>query len=114
MLSPAGAGLAGTASRIACSSLSASMRSEKRRWRAAVRAHADPVVALNRAVALAEVRGPAAGLAAVDELCTSGGGLDGYYPRGQEDEATEVTDTRGPSGSARSASPRSQASITSS
>jgi RNA polymerase sigma-70 factor, ECF subfamily len=38
-----------------------------------------PVVALNRAVALAEVRGPAAGLAAVDELRTSGGGLDGYY-----------------------------------
>ena len=33
-----------------------------------------PVVALNRAVALAEVRGPAAGLAAVDEL-----GLDSYY-----------------------------------
>ena len=38
-----------------------------------------PVVALNRAVALAEVRGPAAGLAALDELRTSGGGLDGYY-----------------------------------
>ena len=38
-----------------------------------------PVVALNRAVALAEVRGPAAGLAAVDELRRSGGGLDGYY-----------------------------------
>ena len=38
-----------------------------------------PVVALNRAVALAEVRGPAAGLTAVDELGTSGGGLDGYY-----------------------------------
>ena len=38
-----------------------------------------PVVALNRAVALAEVRGPAAGLAAVDELSTPGGGLDGYY-----------------------------------
>jgi RNA polymerase sigma-70 factor (ECF subfamily) len=38
-----------------------------------------PVVALNRAVALAEVRGPAAGLAAVDELRTSAGGLDGYY-----------------------------------
>jgi RNA polymerase sigma-70 factor (ECF subfamily) len=38
-----------------------------------------PVVALNRAVALAEVRGSAAGLAAVDELRTSGGGLDGYY-----------------------------------
>jgi RNA polymerase sigma-70 factor (ECF subfamily) len=37
-----------------------------------------PVVALNRAVALAEVRGPASGLAAVDELRTSGG-LDGYY-----------------------------------
>jgi RNA polymerase sigma-70 factor, ECF subfamily len=37
-----------------------------------------PVVALNRAVALAEVRGPAAGLAAVDELRTSGS-LDGYY-----------------------------------
>ena len=35
-----------------------------------------PVVALNRAVALAEVRGPAAGLAAVDELCS---GLDSYY-----------------------------------
>jgi RNA polymerase sigma-70 factor (ECF subfamily) len=36
-----------------------------------------PVVALNRAVALAEVHGPAAGLAAVDDLCSSG--LDGYY-----------------------------------
>jgi RNA polymerase sigma-70 factor, ECF subfamily len=36
-----------------------------------------PVVALNRAVALAEVRGPAAGLAAVDDLRSSG--LDGYY-----------------------------------
>jgi len=36
-----------------------------------------PVVALNRAVALAEVRGPAAGLSAVDELRSSG--LDGYY-----------------------------------
>jgi RNA polymerase sigma-70 factor, ECF subfamily len=36
-----------------------------------------PVVALNRAVALAEVRGPAVGLAAVDELASSG--LDGYY-----------------------------------
>jgi RNA polymerase sigma-70 factor (ECF subfamily) len=36
-----------------------------------------PVVALNRAVALAEVRGPAAGLAAVDELRSSG--LDSYY-----------------------------------
>jgi RNA polymerase sigma-70 factor, ECF subfamily len=36
-----------------------------------------PVVALNRAVALAEVRGPAAGLAAVDDL--SSAGLDGYY-----------------------------------
>jgi RNA polymerase sigma-70 factor, ECF subfamily len=36
-----------------------------------------PVVALNRAVALAEVRGPAAGLAAVDALRSSG--LDGYY-----------------------------------
>ncbi len=36
-----------------------------------------PVVALNRAVALAEVRGPAAGLAAVDGLSSSG--LDGYY-----------------------------------
>jgi RNA polymerase sigma-70 factor (ECF subfamily) len=35
-----------------------------------------PVVALNRAVALAEVRGPAAGLAAMDELGTS---LNGYY-----------------------------------
>jgi RNA polymerase sigma-70 factor, ECF subfamily len=38
-----------------------------------------PVVALNRAVALAEVRGPADGLAAVDELRRSGGPLDGYY-----------------------------------
>jgi RNA polymerase sigma-70 factor (ECF subfamily) len=38
-----------------------------------------PVVALNRAAALAEVRGPATGLAAVDELRTSDGGLDGYY-----------------------------------
>ena len=36
-----------------------------------------PVVALNRAVALAEVHGPAAGLAAVDELRYSG--LDSYY-----------------------------------
>jgi len=36
-----------------------------------------PVVALNRAVALAEVRGPAAGLSAVDELRSSG--LDKYY-----------------------------------
>jgi RNA polymerase sigma-70 factor, ECF subfamily len=36
-----------------------------------------PVVALNRAVALAEVRGPAAGLAAVDELRSPA--LDGYY-----------------------------------
>jgi RNA polymerase sigma-70 factor (ECF subfamily) len=36
-----------------------------------------PVVALNRAVALAEVRGPAAGLAAVDDLLSSG--LDSYY-----------------------------------
>jgi RNA polymerase sigma-70 factor (ECF subfamily) len=34
------------------------------------------VVALNRAVALAEVRGPAAGLAAVDDLRP---GLDSYY-----------------------------------
>jgi RNA polymerase sigma-70 factor, ECF subfamily len=36
-----------------------------------------PVVALNRAVALAEVHGPAAGLAAVEDLHSSG--LDGYY-----------------------------------
>jgi RNA polymerase sigma-70 factor, ECF subfamily len=36
-----------------------------------------PVVALNRAVALAEIRGPAAGLAAVDDLRSSG--LDSYY-----------------------------------
>src|SRR6202034_34547 len=36
-----------------------------------------PVVGLNRAVALAEVRGPAAGLAAVDDLRSSG--LDSYY-----------------------------------
>jgi RNA polymerase sigma-70 factor, ECF subfamily len=36
-----------------------------------------PVVALNRAVALAEVRGAAAGLAAVDDLSSSG--LDRYY-----------------------------------
>ena len=36
-----------------------------------------PVVALNRAVALAEVRGPAAGLAVVDGLRSSG--LDSYY-----------------------------------
>jgi RNA polymerase sigma-70 factor (ECF subfamily) len=36
-----------------------------------------PVVALNRAVALAEVRGPSAGLSAVDELASSG--LDDYY-----------------------------------
>jgi predicted RNA polymerase sigma factor len=33
--------------------------------------------ALNRAVALAEVRGPAASLAAVDDLRSSG--LDSYY-----------------------------------
>jgi RNA polymerase sigma-70 factor, ECF subfamily len=38
---------------------------------------ATPVVALNRAVALGEVRGPAAGLAAVDDLSSSG--LDSYY-----------------------------------
>jgi RNA polymerase sigma-70 factor, ECF subfamily len=36
-----------------------------------------PVVALNRAVALAEVRGPAVGLAAVDNLRSPG--LDSYY-----------------------------------
>jgi RNA polymerase sigma-70 factor (ECF subfamily) len=36
-----------------------------------------PVVALNRAVVLAEVRGPAAGLTAVDNLRSSG--LDSYY-----------------------------------
>jgi RNA polymerase sigma-70 factor (ECF subfamily) len=36
-----------------------------------------PVVALNRAVALGEVHGPAVGLAAVDELSSSG--LDSYY-----------------------------------
>ena len=36
-----------------------------------------PVVALNRAVALAEVRGPAAGLAAVDDLRSPG--MDSYY-----------------------------------
>jgi RNA polymerase sigma-70 factor (ECF subfamily) len=36
-----------------------------------------PVVALNRAVALAEVRGPAVGLAAADELRSPV--LDGYY-----------------------------------
>jgi RNA polymerase sigma-70 factor (ECF subfamily) len=36
-----------------------------------------PVVALNRAVALAEVRGPATGLAAVDDLRSPA--LDGYY-----------------------------------
>jgi RNA polymerase sigma-70 factor, ECF subfamily len=36
-----------------------------------------PVVALNRAVALSEVRGPDAGLAAVDELRSSG--LDSYH-----------------------------------
>jgi RNA polymerase sigma-70 factor (ECF subfamily) len=35
------------------------------------------VVALNRAVALAEVDGPAAGLAAVDDLRSAA--LDGYY-----------------------------------
>ncbi len=35
------------------------------------------VIALNRAVALAEVRGPAVGLAAVDDLRSSG--LDNYY-----------------------------------
>ena len=36
-----------------------------------------PVVALNRAVAVAEVRGPEAGLAIVDDLASSG--LDSYY-----------------------------------
>jgi RNA polymerase sigma-70 factor (ECF subfamily) len=36
-----------------------------------------PVVALNRAVALAEVRGPAAGLAVMDDLRSAR--LDGYY-----------------------------------
>jgi RNA polymerase sigma-70 factor (ECF subfamily) len=36
-----------------------------------------PIVALNRAVALGEVRGPSAGLAAVDDLASSG--LDSYY-----------------------------------
>jgi RNA polymerase sigma-70 factor, ECF subfamily len=36
-----------------------------------------PVVALNRAVALAEVRGPEAGLAAIDDLRSAD--LDGYY-----------------------------------
>jgi RNA polymerase sigma-70 factor, ECF subfamily len=36
-----------------------------------------PVIALNRAVVLAELRGPAAGLAAADELRSSG--LDNYY-----------------------------------
>jgi RNA polymerase sigma-70 factor, ECF subfamily len=36
-----------------------------------------PVVALNRAVTLAEVHGPRAGLAAVDDLCSAG--LDSYY-----------------------------------
>jgi predicted RNA polymerase sigma factor len=36
-----------------------------------------PVVALNRAVARAEVRGPAAGLAAVDDLRSPA--LDSYY-----------------------------------
>jgi RNA polymerase sigma-70 factor (ECF subfamily) len=36
-----------------------------------------PVVALNRAVALAEVHGPTAGLAALDDLRSSG--LDSYY-----------------------------------
>jgi RNA polymerase sigma-70 factor, ECF subfamily len=36
-----------------------------------------PIVALNRAVALAEVRGPAAGLAAVDDIRSSS--LDSYY-----------------------------------
>jgi RNA polymerase sigma-70 factor (ECF subfamily) len=37
----------------------------------------NPVVALNRAVVLGEVSGPAAGLSAVDELRSSG--LDSYY-----------------------------------
>jgi RNA polymerase sigma-70 factor (ECF subfamily) len=37
----------------------------------------NPVVALNRAVALAEVRGPAAGLAAVDDLRSAA--MDSYY-----------------------------------
>jgi RNA polymerase sigma-70 factor (ECF subfamily) len=37
----------------------------------------NPVVALNRAVVLGEVDGPAAGLSAVDDLRSSG--LDGYY-----------------------------------
>jgi RNA polymerase sigma-70 factor (ECF subfamily) len=38
----------------------------------------DPVVGLNRAVAVAELRGPAAGLAALDEL--DGVALDAYQP----------------------------------
>ena len=38
-----------------------------------------PVVALNRAVALAEVEGPGAGLAEVEALA-AGGRLDGYAP----------------------------------
>ncbi len=41
-----------------------------------------PVVALNRAVAVAEVAGPAAALALVDELGTADGtspAMDGYY-----------------------------------
>jgi RNA polymerase sigma-70 factor (ECF subfamily) len=37
-----------------------------------------PVVALNRAVAVAMADGPAAGLALVDELAT-GGSLDAYF-----------------------------------
>jgi RNA polymerase sigma-70 factor (ECF subfamily) len=53
-------------------------------WRAILRLYDQlyaltptPVVALNRAVALAEVSGPAAGLAAVDDLRAPA--LDGYY-----------------------------------
>jgi RNA polymerase sigma-70 factor (ECF subfamily) len=42
-----------------------------------LRAHPTPVVALNRAVAVAMAEGPARGLALVDEL-GAGGELDGY------------------------------------
>jgi RNA polymerase sigma-70 factor (ECF subfamily) len=43
-----------------------------------IRAQPTPVVALNRAVAVAMVQGPQAGLAIVEELATSGD-LEGYH-----------------------------------
>ena len=60
-----------------------------------------PVVALNRAVALAEVRGPAAGLAAVDELRTSGPGRLLPVPRGTRRPAAPPRPRRGSRGRLR-------------